>query len=154
MTGPRMHAPHAPRPERPKGFKAFFPYAFGLAKGFLSRLFYIVSLVWETAPMLFISMVLLCILDGVLPVVGSYITKDLLNGIQALLGSTSSGDIYTDIFVTLRPVLFLFLFFFIYQFITKVLARLNAMVNGKLIIESKIGIGTKAVIMIPKEVTE
>lgn len=32
--------------------------------------------------------------------------------------------------------------------------RLNAMVNGKLIIESKIGIGTKAVIMIPKEVTE
>lgn len=30
--------------------------------------------------------------------------------------------------------------------------RLNAMVNGELIIESKIGVGTKAVIMIPKEV--
>ena len=148
MTGPRMHAPHAPRPERPKGFRAFFPYAFGLAKGFLSRLFYIVSLVWETAPLLFISMVLLCILDGVLPVVGSYITKDLLNGIQALLGSTSSGDIYTDIFVTLRPVLFLFLFLFIYQFITKVLARLNAMVNtvaGELVVNHiKLKIITKA----------
>ena len=30
--------------------------------------------------------------------------------------------------------------------------RLNAMVNGELIIESEVGIGTKAVIMIPKEV--
>ena len=31
--------------------------------------------------------------------------------------------------------------------------RLNAMVNGDLIVESKPGAGTKAVIMIPKEVT-
>ena len=31
--------------------------------------------------------------------------------------------------------------------------RLNAMVNGDLLLESKPGIGTKAVIMIPKEVT-
>ena len=30
--------------------------------------------------------------------------------------------------------------------------RLNAMVNGDLILESKPGVGTKAVIMIPKEV--
>ena len=31
--------------------------------------------------------------------------------------------------------------------------RLKAMVNGELLIESQIGVGTKAVIMIPKEVT-
>ena len=31
--------------------------------------------------------------------------------------------------------------------------RLKAMVDGKLILESKTGAGTKAVIMIPKEVT-
>ena len=30
--------------------------------------------------------------------------------------------------------------------------RLAAMVNGELIIESEVGVGTKAVIMIPKEV--
>ena len=147
MMGPTMR--HAPRrPERPKGFKAFIPYVFGLAKGFLSRLFYIVSLVWETAPLLFIGMVALCILDGILPVIGSYITKDLLNGIQGLLGSASSGDIYTDVFVTLRPVLFLFLFLFIHQFITRVLARLNAMVNavaGELVVNHiKLKIITKA----------
>ena len=32
--------------------------------------------------------------------------------------------------------------------------RLRAIVNGELVIESRVGIGTKAVIMIPKEVTE
>ena len=32
--------------------------------------------------------------------------------------------------------------------------RLKAMVNGDLILESEPGIGTRAVIMIPKEVTE
>ena len=32
--------------------------------------------------------------------------------------------------------------------------RLNAMVNGELILESKQGAGTKAVILIPKEVIE
>ena len=32
--------------------------------------------------------------------------------------------------------------------------RLKAMVNGELILESKLNVGTKAVIMIPKEVTE
>ena len=30
--------------------------------------------------------------------------------------------------------------------------RLQAMVNGELILKSKLGVGTKAVIMIPKEV--
>ena len=32
--------------------------------------------------------------------------------------------------------------------------RLKAMVNGELIIESQVGVGTKAIIMIPKEVIE
>ena len=32
--------------------------------------------------------------------------------------------------------------------------RLKAMVSGELVIESRIGVGTKAVIMIPKEVLE
>ena len=146
MGRPMQQPPSAP--PRPKGLRAFFPYIFGLAKGFLGRLFYIVSLVWETAPMLFIAMVALCVLDGILPVVGSYITKDLLNGMQGLLGSTSSGDLYEDIFVTMRPVLFLFVFLFIYQFASKVLGRLNAMVNavaGELVVNHiKLKIITKA----------
>lgn len=115
--------------ERPKGIKGFFPYIFGLAKGFLSRLFYIVSLVWETAPALFIAMIFLCVLDGLMPVVGSYITKYLLDGIQSLIGAESLGSVYEDFFVTLRPVLFLFLLLFVHHFLKRILDRLNSLVN-------------------------
>ncbi len=128
------------RPERPKGIKNFFPYMWNTVKGFFSRLFYIISLVWETAPLLFIGMVLLCLIDGVMPVIGSYITKFLLDGIQLIImtdGIVSSGNIWADIYDTLYPVLFLFILQFIYQFAKRVLDRLNAMVNvvaGELVV--------------------
>ncbi|MBQ4071993.1 MAG: ABC transporter ATP-binding protein [Clostridia bacterium] len=122
----------------------------GMVKGFLSRLFYIIRLVWETAPLLFVGMILLCLIDGVMPVVGSYITKYLLDGIQKLIseGLTSSGDFLTDVLDTLRPVLFLFIFQLIYQFAKRVLERLNSMVNvvaGEMVVNHiKLKIITKA----------
>ena len=108
-------------------------------KSFFKRLFYIISLVWETAPWLFIGMILLCLVDGVMPVIGSYITKFLLDGIQSLISASveSSGDVINDIFTTLYPVLFLFILQFIYQFAKRVLERLNATVNiiaGELVV--------------------
>lgn len=121
-----------------------------VVKGFFSRLFYIISLVWETAPWLFIGMVLLCLVDGVMPVIGSYITKFLLDGIQSLITQAvkPSGDIFNDIFTTLYPVLFLFILQFIYQFAKRVLDRLNATVNiiaGELVVNHiKVKIITKA----------
>lgn len=143
------------RPQRPKGFKNFFPYFFKNVKGFFSRLFYIISLVWETAPLLFIGMVLLCLIDGVMPVVGSYITKFLLDKIQLIIVDMSAGgvvadggNVLSDIYNTLRPVLFLFVLQFIYQFAKRVLDRLNAMVNvvaGELVVNHiKLKIITKA----------
>ena len=82
-----------------------------VVKSFFSRLFYIISLVWETAPWLFVAMILLCLVDGVMPVIGSYITKFLLDGIQSLITQSvkPSGDVWNDIFTTLYPVLFLFI---------------------------------------------
>ncbi len=121
-----------------------------LVRGFLSRLFYIISLVWETAPLLFISMIFLCLVDGLMPVVGSYITKFLFDGIQLLiLGENKpSGGGIAEIFEVLRPVLFLFFLQLIYQFIKRVLDRLNGMVNvmaGELVVNHiKLKIITKA----------
>ena len=70
-----------PRTRAEKGVKGKIK----LVRGFLSRLLYIISLVWETAPLLFISMIALCLIDGLLPVCGSYITKFLFDGIQQLI---------------------------------------------------------------------
>jgi len=99
-------------------------------KGFLSRLFYIVSLVWETAPAILILMALFCLLDGLLPVIGAYISKELLNGIADLIGAESAGSLKSDVFVTLKPILFLLLLQFIYLFFRRILERLNAGVTA------------------------
>ena len=98
--------------------------------GFTSRLFYIIGLVWQAAPAVLIVMMLLCVLDGVLPVIGAYISRDLLNTIATLLGSISSGTVAEDVFNTMKPLIFLFIMHFSYLFLRKILTRINSTVNG------------------------
>lgn len=105
-------------------------YILKLVCGFFTRLFYIVSLVLEAAPALFFSMVLLCLLDGILPVLGAYISKDLLNSVADLIGATASGSIAEDILVTMRPLLLLFAAYFVFLILRKVMTRLNGMVTN------------------------
>ncbi len=117
---------------KPKRLSEVPGYLFKCVSGFFGRLFYIVSLVWEAAPLILVAMTLLCILDGVVPVVGAYISKDLLNGIAALIyqGAESGGNVYEDLFVTMSPLISLFVAYFVYLFLKKVLARINGMVTG------------------------
>ena len=137
-----LHMPPRPRPqsdglEKPKRLSEYPSYAWKRVKGFCSRLFYIVTLVWESAPMMLLAMSALCLLDGVLPVVGAYISKDLINGIADLIGESGSGSISEDIFRVMRPLLFLFVAYFIYLFLKKILARFNTMVttiSGELVV--------------------
>lgn len=115
---------------RPKKLSEYPAYMCKRVGGFFSRLFYIVSLVWEAAPMLLIAMILFCALNGVLPVVGAYISKDLLNVIADMIGTAALSDVVENIFVVMQPLLFLFVAYFIYQFLTKIISRLNTMVTG------------------------
>ena len=61
---------------KPKNLKELFPYLYRACSGFFSRLFYIISLVFKTAPHLFVLMCLICVVEGVLPVVGAYISRE------------------------------------------------------------------------------
>ena len=130
--------PMPPRPPKkqndgipkPKSIKEIPAYLCKRIKGFFSRLLYIVSLVWETAPAVLFAMMLLCLADGLLPVVGAYISKDLLNQVQRLIGAASFGSLIEDIFVTMQPLIWLFLAYFIYLFLKKVLARFNSVVTS------------------------
>ena len=120
--GQPMREPMYKRESRPKGIKNLIPFLYKQVKNFLSRLFYIVSLVWESSPSVLVWMAAFCVLNGVLPVIGAYISKELLNGIAALLtNETISVNLHDDVFVTLRPVLFLLLFEFIYLFTKRIL---------------------------------
>ena len=117
--------------EKPKRLSEIPRYIARKIGGFMSRLFYIISLVWESSPWLLITMALLCIVSGLLPVVGAYISRDLLNAIASLIGTVSdTGSVYTNLFVTLRPILFLFGLWYIHHFLNKILTRVDTMVNG------------------------
>ena len=84
---------------------------------FLSRLFYIVGLVWEASPFALIAMALLCLLDGTLPVIGAYITRDIMNEIAALIGKETGVGTFGSALATLAPVLVLFLYQMLYSFL-------------------------------------
>ena len=145
----------APKPlndgiPRPSSLKEVPSYLIKRLKGFVSRLGYIIKLVWEASPKILVAMCLLCIIDGVLPVVGAYISKYLVNGIAALLieGPSASGSIADDVYNTLEPVIFLLILDMIYLFMKRVLARVNACVTsiaGELVVNHiRVKIITKA----------
>ncbi len=137
---PRDFGPPPPPPHsggaahKPKKIKELPAHFAKTVKGFLSRLFYIVSLVWQASPVTLILMALFCLLDGILPVLGAYISKELLNGIAALIGEGAMGnlanDTLRDVFEALRPVIFLLLLQFVYLFFKRILERMNAGVTS------------------------
>ena len=116
--------------QKPKSLCEVPSYIYKRVKGFLSRLFYIMGLVWESAPFMLIFMAVLCLLDGVLPIIGAYISRDLLNLIAVLIEDSAAGRLPSDVFEALSPLIFLFMLNLFYLFFKKVLARLNTMVTG------------------------
>ncbi len=115
---------------KPKTLREVPEYLMKVIKGFTFRLFYIVKLVWETAPHLLLCMCLMCLLEGVLPVVGAYISKDILNAIAELIGIENLGSISENIFVSLRPLLILFLAYFIYTFANRMLSKVSGIITA------------------------
>lgn len=116
--------------EKPKKLSEVPSYLIKKAKGFFSRLFYIFALVWQSAPMILIAMMLLCALDGVLPVFGAYVSSYLLNEIADLITARSLGLISESALEAMRPLIFLFILNLVYLFMKKVLNKVSTMVTG------------------------
>ncbi len=121
---------HGPEKKRQKGIKNIFSNLIKQIRGFLSRLFYIISLVWEASPSVLIAMMAFCILSGILPVIGAYISRELLNGIAELIGIDAAYESFGDIFVILKPILFILLMEFSYLFLRRILERINVGVTA------------------------
>ena len=134
--------------DKPKSLKEVPSYVAKKIKGFFSRLFYIFALVWQSAPMVLVAMIALCLFDGILPVIGAYITSDLLNGISELITANNAGIISSDAFTAMRPLIFLFALNLIYLFMKRVITRISTMVTGiagELVVNHiKLAIMTKA----------
>ena len=134
---PPMPPFNRPRgPARPKRLRDYPAWCAGLVKSFLSHLFYIVRLVFETQPWLLFLMSLFCLAGGLLPLVGAWITRDLFNAISDLLAfGLGNGGSFTDflrdgLFGRFRAVTFLVIFQFIYQFASRLISRLSTLTNN------------------------
>lgn len=122
---------------KPRSLSELPGYLIKLISGFFKRLFYIVTLVWEAAPAMLILMIALCLIDGIIPVVGAYIAAELLNEIASLITLVSVGAVIDGPLVTMRPLLGLFSAYFVYLLLRKLMGRFHTMVtniSGELVV--------------------
>ncbi len=110
--------------------KGFFRGMISIITGFTSRLIYIYKLVWRATPVLLVTLMAICVFEGVLPVFGAYISRDLLNEIANLIELRAKNSVIADVFEFLSPLIFLFVLELIYLFARKVLGKVKTMVTG------------------------
>ena len=127
---PPMYKPPTDGLKKPEGLKEYPSYILKRIKGFFSRLFYIIGIVWQASPFMLICMSVLCILDGVLPVLGALVSKDLLNGIAGLITKRGEGRLSGEIWQTMSPLFGIFIAYMVYLFMKKVINKISGMVTG------------------------
>lgn len=129
--GPGFGAPRGYEYQKipaPKSLREVPAYLKKLLGDFFCRLLYIFKLVWESGPWILFVLLFLSLLEGVLPLVGAYITKEVVNSLQEVLVGTLSD---------FKPVIYLLVFFFIYKILNTAVTRVNTMVTriaGELVV--------------------
>ncbi len=104
---------------KPKKLKDVPKYLKELIGSFTKRMLYIVKLVWEASrPILFV-MAFMAVFNGVMPVIGSFIGKDILNNLAKAYNGQLDG---------FQIISALLIFQFVYLLVNSVVNRLNAMV--------------------------
>lgn len=136
---PNEMQPFRPRPtdglKKPEKIREWPGYILRICAGFFHRLFYVVKLVYETKPVLLFLMAFFCLIGGVLPVVGAWITRDVLNAVAGLLSDTSAmpesfrGFLREAFTGRFRNLTFLLIFQFLYLLGTRVINRFSSAVN-------------------------
>ncbi len=123
---------HYNRVKPPKGIKDVPRFLKELIAGFTSRLFYTFKMVWDTGHWILFAMVLIAVFTGIMPIIGSLISKEILNELQNIISgrvvAETVGEAYQAIFWG-SMVMFLLAFYFIYKILNQVVHRLNTAVT-------------------------
>ncbi len=114
----------------PKSIAQIPSYLIKKIKNFLTHFFYVISLVWQAAPLLLVFMSVCCILDGVFPILGAYISRDLINGIADLILSYNGGSELQNIFEAFKPVFFIFVLQVIFFITRAIFSRINVTITA------------------------
>lgn len=92
---------------KPKNIREVPGYIYRVVTKFFYRLFYIFRLVWETSPWILIFLMFMALWNGVIPVIGSLIGKEVLNALaDAYISITTGGENQFKTVVTLLVVMF------------------------------------------------
>lgn len=81
MYGPPPIKKFNNAPKKPTSIKEVPKFLAKLIGGFFARYAYIFKLVWETSPLILFAMAFSSIFNGVMPILGAYISKELLDNI-------------------------------------------------------------------------
>lgn len=87
---------YGPPPPPPKREKITIKEAPKLVKGFFSRYFYIFKLVWEASPFVLIVMAIMTIFNGLFPILGAYITAELIDEVVVLFTNSNADTVIND----------------------------------------------------------
>ena len=109
----------------PKGINDIPRYLRELLGGFFKRFFYIIALVWKTGPWILFLMSFIALFQGITPVIGSLISKEIINEFQIIIktGADNYGDFVSS------NVFFLLVFFFVYKFLRQMVTTVSHAVN-------------------------
>ncbi len=114
-----------------KGIKDIPRFARDLISGFFSRLFYTFKMVWDTAHWILFAMIIVAVLTGIMPMVGSLLSREILNELQSVISerlvAEAIGVSYSVAFLG-SMVMLLLIFFFVYKILNQVINRLNTAV--------------------------
>lgn len=121
------HTADENREPKPKNIKEVPRFIKNVTVSFFTRLFYIFGLVWEANPWILILMIIIALVNGVLPIMGTYITAEVIN---VLAGEGSKETVMAT------AIGVLFVFQFVYLFLNRVVTDVNRMVmnlSGELV---------------------
>ncbi|MBO5221784.1 MAG: ATP-binding cassette domain-containing protein [Clostridia bacterium] len=130
--------------EPPKNFKDLFRFLKEVLGGFFTRFFYVVKLVWKSGKWILFLLSFIALFQGVTPIIGSLISKNILNALQEVirLGSLPESDFWSS------SVFYLLIFLFSYRMLLRIVnnvsSALNRIAGEKVVQQVKLEIMTKS----------
>lgn len=131
--GPQDKARDALREPKPTSIREVPGYIRRVTGKFLHRLVYIFRIVWDTRPWILFFMVFMAIFNGVTPVIGAWISAELLNTLASAYVAAASG------INRFSAVMGLLILRFAYSFIVSMVNRVNSIVTniaGELVVNN------------------
>ena len=130
MMPPPPRRDDVPRVPPPKNIADVPRFLRELIGGFFSRLGYIFALVWRTGPWILFVKSFIALFQGAMPIVGSLISKEILNELQKIIADQATSGAGADFSAWAQSfigstVMFLLIFLFTYRILNNIIGRVS-----------------------------